>query len=804
MSATFRVQLEGQTVPLRFQTVSFAGIREIVEADLTVDINSRAVRDGSNVSDANAEAFKSAIGLTSRTGIGDGTGNDPARLVSTSASEAGKPILIDGSVEITLATDAVITADEVRLVGEPGATLTNTGGRVHILPGSSALPNLAADITPTTTTVTFATAHGLAEGDVFKVYNPTDYSQSLHRAEYRAGRFFKVATVPTSTTVTIYGGTPRTLAAADVTVSKVLGKGAAVEGLTIDPGSTDIPVWITGHSPVSVKNNDVLKGTNGTGIEIYDCYDVSLDGNRGRISKAGSGYLIALAGCQKVSVTGSLGQNSNRHVTHIGGRNGGVPTSDVLLSGLILENERAGGISAADMHGGTENITYQNCIIYMAQVAGRNAAVLNSTIYSRTQDNLALLGSEIDGGVHRIIGNRFIPTGPNDADYGVMTFPLNKLSEPLDIIIDGNDIDYRGADPAVSAALVLQAGSVVGDMPGYQVRVFIKNLRHNAALIGSLFRITGTNDVSAWVSVYVDDLEGAYTNIMTASNSANYACLKRAPVVGRGITTRGDAAATLSTLTDTHTQIWNTDLTANRTVTLSTGLNLSGKAQRFTIVRTGGGAFNLVLGTTGQNLLKNQGALVEFDGAAWQVLSRWSTSIGAGVTVSGNVNATLTAGTSLPVQIWNVALTTGRTATLSTTGAYDGATFTVVRDAASTGASLLNVGTGPLAALKPGQWARVTYSASLGAWTLTGRGALAPETGWSADTGTSKKTASATYTAGAAITAPTGGATQDSESRTAIGTLITRLALVEAALQNCTQGQKAVKDALLVAGTISA
>jgi hypothetical protein len=44
MSVTFRVALDGQTVPLRFQTVSFAGIRELVEADVAADINARAAK----------------------------------------------------------------------------------------------------------------------------------------------------------------------------------------------------------------------------------------------------------------------------------------------------------------------------------------------------------------------------------------------------------------------------------------------------------------------------------------------------------------------------------------------------------------------------------------------------------------------------------------------------------------------------------------------------------------------------------------------------------------------------------------
>lgn len=72
----------------------------------------------------------------------------------------------------------------------------------------------------------------------------------------------------------------------------------------------------------------------------------------------------------------------------------------------------------------------------------------------------------------------------------------------------------------------------------------------------------------------------------------------------------------------------------------------------------------------------------------------------------------------------------------------------------------------------------------------------ARKTGWSVDTGTAKRTANATYTAGAAITAPTGGATVDAESRTAIDSLITRIALLETALQESSQTIKALKDDL--------
>jgi hypothetical protein len=63
MSVTFRVALQGQTVPLRFQTVNFAGIRELVEADVTAAINARAAKA------ANGSDFATPLNGASGSGL---------------------------------------------------------------------------------------------------------------------------------------------------------------------------------------------------------------------------------------------------------------------------------------------------------------------------------------------------------------------------------------------------------------------------------------------------------------------------------------------------------------------------------------------------------------------------------------------------------------------------------------------------------------------------------------------------------------------------------------------------------------
>lgn len=72
----------------------------------------------------------------------------------------------------------------------------------------------------------------------------------------------------------------------------------------------------------------------------------------------------------------------------------------------------------------------------------------------------------------------------------------------------------------------------------------------------------------------------------------------------------------------------------------------------------------------------------------------------------------------------------------------------------------------------------------------------ARNTGWTADTGTAEKTAHATYTAGTTLTY---SAAYVQAEQTAMAT---RMAAVEAALQNVTRGQMAIKTALTTHGLI--
>jgi hypothetical protein len=186
----------------------------------------------------------------------------------------------------------------------------------------------------------------------------------------------------------------------------------------------------------------------------------------------------------------------------------------------------------------------------------------------------------------------------------------------------------------------------------------------------------------------------------------------------------GNAPASLTVGTHNLTNIWNTPLTADRAVTLNTTGAYAGA--RFRIIRTAAatGSFNLNVGTGPLKALKaGQWCDVEYNGTAWVLAAYGQLTDGGTVSADkGDAAATLTAGSSEQISVWSTPLTADRAVTLSTAGAYNGASFRVVRTAAATGAFNLNVGTGPLKALAAGQWCDVHYNGS--AWVLTASGSL--------------------------------------------------------------------------------
>ena len=193
----------------------------------------------------------------------------------------------------------------------------------------------------------------------------------------------------------------------------------------------------------------------------------------------------------------------------------------------------------------------------------------------------------------------------------------------------------------------------------------------------------------------------------------------------------GDASATLTYNSSTPVQRWDTPLTANRTATLSTSNAREGA--HFVVVRGSGatGNFTLAVGSLATLRAPGEWCEVRYDAgtSAW-VLEKYGHLPSAGVRAigadNGDASATLVVGTDEETQYWGTALTEDRTATLSTTGAWNGARFRIARTEAAIGNFALNVvvGSSRLLRLAPGQWCTVEYTGST--WMVSGFGELRP------------------------------------------------------------------------------
>lgn len=153
MSAMFKVQLEGQTVPIRFQTVSFSGIREIVEADVLVDIDARAAK-AADLSDlASIPTAQNNLGV--------------ARVFTFRQYAATGDGETDDTDAVQDAVDAVGAAGGGTLDGEGRTYLINSAGIV-VNDDRVFLENFTFKRTTTTTgwLLQFATTNDVTGGGV--------------------------------------------------------------------------------------------------------------------------------------------------------------------------------------------------------------------------------------------------------------------------------------------------------------------------------------------------------------------------------------------------------------------------------------------------------------------------------------------------------------------------------------------------------------------------------------------------------------------------------------------------------------
>ncbi len=515
-------------------TVGYSGSGADTEVDAGDIITAQGFRYEVAASDATDAHVETAGGvkLYVRTlhvqafGVGIGLGDDaPAMLTALTAADGAQ---LDCRNTVPVFNSELAYDGPVNLIG-PSTINLSGGGSIRWRIEPETLPDLAADILGGRSSVSFASAHGLASGDVIVAHNPADYSFAPYRAYYNDGCMFEIDQISSSTAATFFGVSPDTYLAADMDMYRLVGGGVSLRDIHFMPNTAEaVNVWIDGHPKVRLHDVTFEGSAADTGIEIYRCYDVLIKDTSAEALVGSGAYPIILSNSQKI-VCGGISNKSTRHALAFGGRDGAaaVPYRDVLVHDTTLVNRASGGIGSADMHGNGANITFDNCILNTgANMAGLDVAYRNCTIYGRDvgayADGICLYGDEVVGGTFTIENCKFVTWGPGSSSFGILTLGVQGRTRDFMLIARNNTIEQRGA--GTSARLIMVVIGDAADTNTKRIDTVIDGLVYKAPVAPLIIcSLSGFKNAPSQMSAVVDNVTAPGGQLLAASEPANYA-----------------------------------------------------------------------------------------------------------------------------------------------------------------------------------------------------------------------------------------------------------------------------------------
>ena len=481
--------------------------------------------------------------------VADNQTDNKTALLNALTFANGRPVILPNG--ITKISTKLSYDGEVNIVGAGNTTILDlsSGGSLDFQKSLTPIPNLANDIQAGSSIVTFTANHNLVQGDVFSVYNPTDFSFAPYRNYYRDGCMFRVDRVVSNTQVKIFGVSPNTYTTVNVVCFKLNGKGVSLNGFKLLPNPIGtVQVWIDGHQNIVIKNVEMPKGSSYTGFEIWRSFDIQVNNLRAEVF-SGDSYPLIISNSQKVLISNSP-LYSARHSIALGGRagDGCVPTRDVLISDSILMNRSDSGIGASDIHGNCENITYSDCFMNTgANMAGKNVKYSNCTIVGRDPatfaDGNCIYGSEVVGGTYTIENCRLITYG-NGSSIGIVHFDTSRRVSDLLITVKDCTIENNSGVTTQRAVMIENAS---GDTNEYRIDIEINGLRATKKIF-SFLAFVGVVDISTKASAVIDNIYSPTgCSFVVASNTLNYNMPMRLQRQS-GVQTITATAATSSTI----------------------------------------------------------------------------------------------------------------------------------------------------------------------------------------------------------------------------------------------------------------
>lgn len=379
---------------------------------------------------------------------------------------------------------------------------------------------LSANIVQRRNTLTFSAPPALSPGDWFCVYNPTDSSYSGWRTYYRAGEWKQVLSVSgntVTTTAPFYAG----YTAGAVNIYRLSSVKSRMANLKLIGGTTPAQLVQFSMCVGPILDRIQFDTAQGAGLGFDRCVagQVLLPFGRNTGAAGGSQYGFVNSNSQHTRVQGG-DLYSTRHAVANGGGDVvcGVPVRDFRCYGTTLRNHPEQSVGAADMHGNTENSSFENCTIYGGAniQGGGDNWYTNCDIYApggEVQANAigwVLQFAEVKGGAMGLRGCRlFTNRAPDASSRGIIDIGANSTAVSAlttdDLTIVVRDCKLYARNMATSQAVVrfTNRGSVA------KVNFDIQNLAMDVDALVSVLRTDSASGTPASDFIIVDGISGA-------------------------------------------------------------------------------------------------------------------------------------------------------------------------------------------------------------------------------------------------------------------------------------------------------
>lgn len=448
--------------------------------------------------------------------VGDGVTDDSDAFIAarTAAAATGKMVYAPaGRYKLN---KAITSSEDLNLMGDGPSTVldftgTVTGGSyaLEAIGTATQIQNLTGTQNEGLNTVVFASAPSLAVGDVFVIYNPTDYSWSGFRSYYRAGEWCEVESISGST-VTVKNQLYASYAAADVDVYKITGPNVTLRDFSI-VGTTILGLIHTEFCINPLIENVTADHANDSAVYFDRCFHATASNLIiNNVGDGGDDYGIAVGNSQHVHIQGGYLYSRRHAVTH-GGTDGicAVPVRDSRTIGAVLKNDPASGVEDFDFHGNVEDCSAIDCTIYGGAVlGGKNVELVNCHI-TADSGGRCVYHSEVKGGYFGSTNCKFTTyVDPTAGGRGIYDIGGNSASvtsdtdEDVTFFIRGCRLFARNISSSAAFCLFLNSGATV------KTNFEISGLTGDVNDINSILRTSLDSGTADSDFIIVDNISG--------------------------------------------------------------------------------------------------------------------------------------------------------------------------------------------------------------------------------------------------------------------------------------------------------